>query len=63
MFTAREITRISDAGILSIDLGYVTPASTAPGSHEGEHATMVVRAANGELRRGRIMDVYLASIP
>jgi hypothetical protein len=61
--TAREMTRLADAGVVAIELGYATPATPASGSHEGEHATIWVRRPGGELRRGRIVDVYLASLP
>ena len=40
-----------------------TPEARAFGSHEGERASIAYRTAAGELRRGRIIDVYLAPMP
>lgn len=63
--TASEMVKLADAGVVAIDLAYLTPADAALGSHEGEHATIWVRGADGDgqLRRGRIVDVYLAPLP
>jgi hypothetical protein len=61
--TPGELVGLADAGLVSIELGYATPDEVPAGSHEGEHATIWVRRPNGELRHGRIIDVYLASLP
>lgn len=61
--SAAELVKLADAGVLSIDLAYATSASAPFGSHEGEHATISVKDANGQVRRGRIVDVYLAPLP
>lgn len=60
--TASEMVKLADAGVVAIDLAYATPDDPAPGSHEGEHATIWTRGTDGQLRRGRIVDVYLAPI-
>jgi len=58
-----EMVKLVDAGVLAIDLAYLTPASVPFGSHEGEHATITLRGPSGPVRRGRIVDVYLAPLP
>lgn len=53
----REVVSLADAGVVAIDLAYVTPpVPRAEGSFEGERASFV--AADG--RRGRVVDVHLA---
>jgi hypothetical protein len=61
--SAAELNSLPAAGIVAIELGYRTPAVTAPGSHEGEQATLWQRGPNGPQPRGRVVDVYLAPLP
>ena len=56
-----ELTRVRDAGLVSIDLHYTSNDRPRFGSFEGERASFVFRDADrGGERRGRVVDVYLA---
>ncbi|HVH42385.1 MAG TPA: hypothetical protein VM925_08575 [Labilithrix sp.] len=51
-----EVQRIADAGIVSMDLAFATPAKVPLGSHEGERATVRFRDRPAT---GHVIDVYL----
>lgn len=57
-----ELVTLREAGVLAIELAYATPPDAPPGSHEGETAALWTRGANGRVRHGRVVDVYLASL-
>ncbi|MBS2019033.1 MAG: hypothetical protein JST00_39565 [Deltaproteobacteria bacterium] len=59
--TSTELTRVRDAGVVAIELGYTTAPAPPIGSFEGERATFVFRGSDGSERRGRVVDVYLAA--
>jgi hypothetical protein len=61
--TAREMVTLEDAGIVSLDVELAPERDHAFGSHEGEHAALAYRTRDGQLHRGRIVDVYLAPLP
>lgn len=64
--TPDEVVGLAAAGIVALELAYTTPEPAAFGSYEGEHSSLSFRAVGdraGELRRGRIVDVYLAPLP
>lgn len=62
--TKDELTSLQGAGIVALDVDYVTPAAGVSGSYEGERAATLFRGAGGTgaLRRGRIVDVYLSPL-
>lgn len=57
-----ELQTLSEAGVIAIELAYATPAIDGSGSYEGETAALWVRGPEGPVRRGRVVDVYLASL-
>ena len=61
--TPGEMTSLPDAGIVALEVTYVTKPDHAFGSHEGETASLWFRGPSGTLRRGRLIDVYLAPLP
>ncbi len=61
--TPGEMTSLEEAGIVALELAYVTKPDHPFGSHEGETAKLWFRAPGGGLRRGRLIDVYLAPLP
>ncbi|MFO0611813.1 MAG: calcium-binding protein [Polyangiaceae bacterium] len=59
--TARELTRIIDLGVESLDARYVIQRSCdGRGNCEIERAEFTWRSASGELRSGAAVDVHLA---
>jgi hypothetical protein len=62
--TPGEMTSLAAAGVVALELAYVTASDPPFGSHEGETASVWFRApGGGGLRRGRLVDVYLAPLP
>lgn len=61
--TRDELSSLSDAGIVSLDVDFVKPPAATRGSYEGERAATLFRpASGGPARRGRIVDVYLSPL-
>jgi hypothetical protein len=60
---AGEIASLASVGVVSIDLRASTPSITPFGSHEGERASVAFVREDGVMRRGRVVDVYLAPLP
>lgn len=57
-----ELAAVSQAGIVSIDLRYVSdPRCDGRGNCEVERAHIVYRDASGALRTGSVVDVHLAA--
>jgi hypothetical protein len=61
--TPDEMTTLGEAGIVSLQVDFAAKPDHAFGSHEGETAGVSFRSPSGELRRGRVVDVYLAPMP
>lgn len=58
-----EIASLAEARVLSIDLAWTSSRSNLVGSHEGEHATIELVDQSSRLKKGRVVDVYLAPLP
>lgn len=59
-----ELVSAARAGVVAIELGYATSdRCDARGNCERERAAFVYRTAQGELRRGEVVDVHLAHRP
>jgi hypothetical protein len=54
-----ELVGLAEAGIVALDLHVTPEGDTVLGSHEGERSSVTFRRGN-ELRRGQLIDVYLA---
>jgi hypothetical protein len=61
--TPDEMTSLQSAGIVSLQVDFTSKPEHGFGSYEGETASVAFRAPGGQLRRGRIVDVYLAPMP
>lgn len=60
--TAKEMVGLASAGVVAIELSATKTPSRVVGSYEGAWATMVFRTSTGALRRGKVIDVYLAPL-
>lgn len=55
-----EMVGLAKAGVVAIELSPTRTPSVTVGSYEGAWASMVFRTSTGAVRRGRVIDVFLA---